>query len=127
MSIKDSNSRYQNWVSFMELNKGLKISHHTKMTIKQEYAKLAEIETRTRQLLSTTAIPTFLNFYYLAFAREIYGLTRRYQDTNLTREIDIVLYKWQSRGLMSQVLLQIKEQVLHVCGLGSSTAQKSPS
>ncbi|MEO0072634.1 MAG: hypothetical protein ABIK10_04215 [candidate division WOR-3 bacterium] len=116
MFITDSNRRYMRWLEKFQVHARrrhqVRVSDRTKKHLQQAFQQLSQVEWITKSVLSATSTPTHLNFYYLAYARELYGLTKRYQDKNLERELEIVNYKWLRRGLDPKLLQRIRHALL---------------
>ncbi|MEO0096573.1 MAG: hypothetical protein ABIK78_00555 [candidate division WOR-3 bacterium] len=77
----------------------------------QKEAKiLAEIDGLVSKILNDYQIPTEYISYY-SFARELYGLKRRYISKRLEKETGVCFHKWLMRGLEKKVMLKIKKEM----------------
>lgn len=77
----------------------------------QKEAKiLAEIDGLVSKILNDYQIPTEYISYY-SFARELYGLKRRYISKRLEKETEVCFHKWLMRGLEKKVMLKIKKKM----------------
>lgn len=77
---------------------------------KREAKRLAVIDERVNKILRDNQIPSDYILYY-SFARELYGLKRRYINIRLEKEIKICFHKWLMRGLERKVMLEIKKEM----------------
>jgi hypothetical protein len=77
---------------------------------------LCIMETDTKQVLSASGIDTMYIVFYLDFARQLFRLShgRTISGPTLAREAQVLLEKWQNRGLRSDVLAAIRFQVFSV-------------
>lgn len=77
---------------------------------KREAKILVEIDGIVNKILDEYQIPKEYILYY-SFARELYGLKRRYISKRLEKEIKICFQKWLMRGLEKKVMLKIKKEM----------------
>ena len=77
---------------------------------------LTTMETETKQVLSASGIDTMYIVFYLDFARQLFRLShgRSISGPTLAREAQVLLEKWQARGLRPDVLAAIRYQVFSV-------------
>jgi len=78
------------------------------MTERYEAAMVAltTMETETKQVLSASGIDTMYIVFYLDYARQLFRLShgRSISGPTLAREAQVLLEKWQARGLRPDVL-----------------------
>ncbi|MCX6843800.1 MAG: hypothetical protein NTX53_16145 [candidate division WOR-3 bacterium] len=77
---------------------------------------LSSMETQTKQVLDASGIDTMYIVFYLDFARQLFRLShgRSISGPTLAREAQVLLEKWQSRGLRPDVLAAIRTDVFNV-------------
>jgi len=77
---------------------------------------LTTMETETKQVLSASGIDTMFIVFYLDFARQLFRLShgRSISGPTLAREAQVLLEKWQNRGLDPDVLAAIRTDVFSV-------------
>ncbi|MBM3331030.1 hypothetical protein FJY68_04160 [candidate division WOR-3 bacterium] len=77
---------------------------------------LCSMETETKQVLSASGIDTMFIVFYLDFARQLFRLShgRAISGPTLAREAQVLLEKWQNRGLRPEVLAAIRTDVFSV-------------
>jgi hypothetical protein len=77
---------------------------------------LTTMETETKQVLSASGIDTMYIVFYLDFARQLFRLSRSrtISGPTLAREAQVLLTKWQDRGLRPDVLAAIRTDVFNV-------------
>jgi acyl-CoA reductase-like NAD-dependent aldehyde dehydrogenase len=88
------------------------------MTERYEAAVVAltTMETETKQVLSASGIDTMYIVFYLDFARQLFRLShgRTISGATLAKEAQVLLEKWQNRGLRPEVLAAIRYDVFSV-------------
>ncbi len=88
------------------------------MTARYEASVLAlsTMETDTKQVLSASGIDTMFIVFYLDFARQLFRLShgRTISGPTLAKEAQVLLEKWQNRGLRPDVLAAIRTDVFSV-------------
>ena len=88
------------------------------MTERYEAAVVAltTMETETKQVLSASGIDTMYIVFYLDFARQLFRLShgRSISGPTLAREAQVLLEKWQNRGLRPDILAAIRTNVFNV-------------
>jgi hypothetical protein len=88
------------------------------MTERYEAAVVAltTMETETKQVLSASGIDTMFIVFYLDFARQLFRLShgRTISGATLAKEAQVLLEKWQNRGLRPDVLAAIRTDVFNV-------------
>ena len=88
------------------------------MTERYEAAVVAltTMETETKQVLSASGIDTMFIVFYLDFARQLFRLShgRTISGPTLAKEAQVLLDKWQNRGLDPAVLAAIRFEVFSV-------------
>jgi hypothetical protein len=91
------------------------------MTARYEASIVAlnSMELDTKQVLSASGIDTMYIVFYLDFARQIYRLShgRTISGPTLAKEAQVLLEKWQNRGLRPDVLAAIRTNVFNVPAL----------
>jgi hypothetical protein len=77
---------------------------------------LCTMETDTKQVLDGSGIDTMYIVFYLDFARQLFKLShgRTISGATLAREAQVLLEKWQNRGLRPDVLAAIRTNVFNV-------------
>jgi len=77
---------------------------------------LCTMETETKQVLSASGIDTMYIVFYLDYARQLFRLShgRSISGPTLAREAQVLLEKWQNRGLRPDVLAAIRTNVFNV-------------
>jgi len=77
---------------------------------------LCSNETETKQVLDSSGVDTMFIVFYLDFARQLFRLShgRSISGPTLAREAQILLEKWQNRGLRPEVLAAIRTDVFSV-------------
>jgi len=77
---------------------------------------LTTMETETKQVLSASGIDTMFIVFYLDFARQLFRLShgRTISGPTLAKEAQVLLEKWQNRGLRPDVLAAIRTNVFSV-------------
>jgi len=88
------------------------------MTERYEAAMVAlsSMETQTKQVLDASGIDTMYIVFYLDYARQLFRLShgRTISGPTLAREAQVLLEKWQARGLRPDVLAAIRYDVFSV-------------
>jgi acyl-CoA reductase-like NAD-dependent aldehyde dehydrogenase len=88
------------------------------MTERYEAAMVAlsSMETQTKQVLDASGIDTMYIVFYLDYARQLFRLShgRSISGATLAREAQVLLEKWQARGLRPDVLAAIRYEVFSV-------------
>ncbi len=79
-------------------------------------AALCSMETDTKQTLSASGVDTMLIVFYLDYARQLFRLShgRSISGATLAKEAQVLLEKWQNRGLRPDVLTAIRFGVFSV-------------
>jgi len=70
------------------------------------------IEEMVKNYLNEKGVPITHNFFYLAFAREIFSLKKRFGGIYLLQRAQVVLEKWIKAGLNPEILNTLKENIL---------------
>jgi acyl-CoA reductase-like NAD-dependent aldehyde dehydrogenase len=88
------------------------------MTARYEASMVALnlMETDTKQVLSASGIDTMYIVFYLDYARQLFRLShgRTISGPTLAKEAQVLLEKWQNRGLRPEVLAAIRTDVFNV-------------
>jgi acyl-CoA reductase-like NAD-dependent aldehyde dehydrogenase len=88
------------------------------MTERYEAAMVAltTMETETKQVLCASGIDTMYIVFYLDYARQLFRLShgRTIPGATLAKEAQVLLEKWQNRGLDPSVLAAIRFEVFSV-------------
>lgn len=115
MLVKNGQTRFDRWkIKYQTIKNGKptrQLAEASEEKLKAEYTNIAEIEHETKKILSDTNEPTMLNFFYLAYAREIYGLSKRFTKKTLQNQLELTLNKWQARNLKPEILMKIKDKI----------------
>jgi hypothetical protein len=121
MLVKDGERRFNRWKMKYDLvKKGQPIrqlSAESEQKLKKQYVAMAKVENEIKKILGDAGVSTILNFSYLAFAREVYGFTRRYTSKKLQTEIDFAIWKWKTRQLNEELLGKIRDKVYKMTGV----------
>jgi hypothetical protein len=77
---------------------------------------LCAMELETKQVLDSSGISTMFIVFYLDFARQLFRLShgRTISGPTLAKEAQVLLEKWQNRGLRPDVLAAIRTDVFNV-------------
>ena len=77
---------------------------------------LSSMETQAKQVLDASGIDTMYIVFYLDFARQLFRLShgRSISGPTLAKEAQVLLEKWQNRGLNPAVLAAIRTDVFSV-------------
>ncbi len=77
---------------------------------------LCSMETETKQVLNARSIDTMYIVFYLDYARQLFKLShgRTISGPTLAKEAQVLLEKWQNRGLRPDVLAAIRFEVFSV-------------
>jgi hypothetical protein len=80
---------------------------------------LCTMETETKQVLDASGIDTMYIVFYLDYARQLFRLShgRTISGPTLAKEAQVLLEKWQNRGLRPDVLAAIRTNVFSVPAL----------
>ncbi len=79
------------------------------------FPMIASMEMQVKQTLDAAGVPTTDYPGYLAFGREIWGLTRKdISGESLAQAVAILLAKWVARGYTQSVLQSIRTDVFNV-------------
>ena len=88
------------------------------MTARYEASMVAlySMELDTKQVVNASGIDTMYIVFYLDFARQIFRLShgRTISGATLAKEAQVLLEKWQNRGLRPDVLAAIRYEVFSV-------------
>ena len=88
------------------------------MTERYEAAVVAltTMETETKQVISASGIDTMFIVFYLDYARQLFRLShgRTISGPTLAKEAQVLLEKWQNRGLRPDVLASIRYGVFSI-------------
>jgi len=88
------------------------------MTARYEASMIAlnSMEIDTKQVLSASGIDTMYIVFYLDYARQLFRLShgRTISGATLAKEAQVLLEKWQNRGLRPDVLAAIRTNVFNV-------------
>jgi len=88
------------------------------MTARYEASIVAlnSMELDTKQVVNASGIDTMFIVFYLDFARQIFRLShgRTISGPTLAKEAQVLLEKWQNRGLRPDVLAAIRTDVFNV-------------
>ena len=77
--------------------------------------ELVPIEQQVQGLLNAAVIPTIRYPFYLAYAREIWGMRNRGIDgDSLTAMVQSLHDKWEANGLATATLVEIADTVFNI-------------
>ena len=115
--MSDPNQRLMNWQIKTETGKVKAILDDLRPDMLKHYeaavASLCEMETKARQTLNAAGIHTIMYVPYLNYARQLYKLSRQQgiSGESFALGAEVLLDKWESRGLDSAVLARIRTEV----------------
>jgi hypothetical protein len=77
---------------------------------------LCNMEAETKQVLDSSGIDTMYIVFYLDYARQLFKLShgRTISGPTLAKEAQVLLQKWQNRGLSPDVLAAIRYGVFSI-------------
>jgi hypothetical protein len=88
------------------------------MTARYEASIVAlnSMELDTKQVVNASGIDTMFIVFYLDYARQLFRLShgRTISGPTLAKEAQVLLEKWQNRGLRPDVLAAIRTDVFNV-------------
>jgi hypothetical protein len=88
------------------------------MTARYEASMVAlySMELDTKQVVNASGTDTMFIVFYLDFARQIFRLShgRTISGPTLAKEAQVLLEKWQNRGLRPDILAAIRTDVFNV-------------
>ncbi|MEO0083841.1 MAG: hypothetical protein ABIK33_05625 [candidate division WOR-3 bacterium] len=108
-------SRIDNWDKHFSLHcpkRLLKLKPLMRKRLAEEFQALEMLENEVKKIMGKSGLPTWQNVAYLNFARQIYGLRKRYTEGALQREINIRLAMAQQKMLKKSLLKEILKVVL---------------
>ncbi len=73
-----------------------------------------------RGVTDEAGVPGIIRFFYLSFARAVYGRWRRYRPGPLAGELTILRLQWAQRGLDPQLLQRVQDAVTEALELTRS-------
>jgi len=79
-------------------------------------ANLCEMEVKARQTLNAAGVHTIFYVAYLNYARQLYKLSRQkgISGESFAMAAQVLLDKWQARGLNPNVLAAIRTEVFDI-------------
>ena len=83
---------------------------------KDSMVALCAMELETKQVLDSSGIDTIYIVFYLDYARQLFKLShgRTISGPTLAKEAQVLLEKWQNRGLRPDVLAAIRYDVFSI-------------
>jgi hypothetical protein len=77
---------------------------------------LCAMELETKQVLDSSGIDTIFIVFYLDYARQLFKLShgRTISGATLAKEAQVLLEKWQNRGLRPEILAAIRYGVFSI-------------
>jgi hypothetical protein len=121
MLVKDGDKRFAKWKRNYDIIKNgqpvRQLTPQAEQKLKNQYIVMANLENEIKKIIGQTNTPTMLNFSYLAFTREIYGLIRRYKSNQLAQKVEFAMYKWQAQSLDKELLEKIRDHVYKMMNL----------
>jgi hypothetical protein len=83
------------------------------------FPELVQMEIETKQVLDGEGVSVIQYPFYLAFARELWRKRRQaISGSSLARETQVLIAKWEARGLAVPVLEKIRTQVFDIAPFG---------
>lgn len=83
------------------------------------FPDLVQMETETKQVLDGEGVSVLQYPFYLSFARELWRKRRQgISGSSLARETEVLIAKWEGRGLSVPVLERIRTQVFNIGPFG---------
>jgi len=85
----------------------------TEMSDQQDLrqAEMVDAETIAKSIAEAKGVATIKVPFYLSYARQLYRMKRRFSGETLKSETQYCYDKWKGRGLLSDVLVDIAEQM----------------
>jgi hypothetical protein len=74
-------------------------------------AELEKVENLTKLIISEEGVGSALFVSYLNYARQIWKVKNTFTSKTLKIEAEIILYKWNRRGLDEDILKRIRSQI----------------
>lgn len=72
---------------------------------------LAQVDQIVREIVKTKNVPKMLISMYMAFARHVDKLYRKFEGDALKGELDITFMTWTKRGLKRNLLVKIRNEL----------------
>jgi hypothetical protein len=103
-------------------------SKHSTAASSDRYAAqirtLLLVEETVKSVTGAAGAPTIIQFWYLSFGKQVYGLWRRLKREDLSDGLAPVRAKWQARGLEPRMLEQVEQAVLELLKQGEVDEEK---
>jgi len=116
----DPNQRLMNWQIKTDTGKVKQILDDRRPDMLKRYeaavANLCEMEVKARQTLNAAGVHTIFYVAYLNYARQLYKLSRQkgISGESFAMAAQVLLDKWQARGLNPNVLAAIRTEVFDI-------------
>uniref|UniRef100_A0A7C4CDJ2 Uncharacterized protein n=1 Tax=candidate division WOR-3 bacterium TaxID=2052148 RepID=A0A7C4CDJ2_UNCW3 len=117
---KTAEQRVNNWNAKFDPGRAMAALATRRRQMLQRYAAavvtLCAVEQEVKQVLNAAGVPTIDCVWYLDYGRELFRLSRRRKlaGASLTLAAQVLLDKWQRRGLDTEVLARIRAQVFNI-------------
>jgi len=116
----DPNQRLMNWQIKTDTGKVKQILDDRRPDMLKSHeaavANLCEMEVKARQTLNAAGVHTIFYVAYLNYARQLYKLSRQkgISGESFAMAAQVLLDKWQARGLNPNVLAAIRTEVFDI-------------
>ncbi len=80
----------------------------------EQQEALVTLETKAKEVLGETGVPTYSYVAYLNFCREAWRKKGRFSGESLARETRAIMAKWIARELKEEVLVRLRRDVLTI-------------
>ena len=87
------------------------------------FSKIADVETKVKNLVESVGTDTLKIRDYLNFAREMYRLTKKFSGATLNAEAQLKVDKWTTKGLDNALLIRVS----NLFGVSPSALPPQPS
>ena len=118
--MTDPNQRIANWTTKTDTDRMKQTLDTLRPDMLKRYeaavASLCEMEVKARQTLNAAGVHTIFYVAYLNYARQLYKLSRQQgiSGNSFAMAAEVLLDKWQNRGLDPVVLAAIRKDVFDV-------------
>ena len=112
--------RVENWQAKFSPEDTARILTRKEKLMRERYtaamAPLCLLEDKAKQVLNASGIQTILYLSYINYARQLYKLSRQQgiSGNSFAMAAEVLLDKWQNRGLDPVVLAAIRKDVFDV-------------
>ncbi len=118
--MADPTKRIEAWKSKTTPERTKQVLEARQAAMQQRYeavmTQLCAMETQVRTVLNASGVHTSLYVPYLNFGRQLWKLTRQQEiaGESFAMAAQVLLDKWQARGLNSTVLAAIRTEVFDI-------------